>query len=70
MIRRAQTVGFSLAELKEFVTLKVTSNKFPIELANELIAKKRGKLLKDMNAIALLDRQLTELEGELNRNYG
>lgn len=70
MIRRAQAVGFSLAELREFVALKVKSSKFPIEMANELIAKKRGKLLKDMNEIALLDRQLTELEGELNRNYG
>jgi uncharacterized tellurite resistance protein B-like protein len=46
------------------------SDKFPIEMANDLIAKKREKLLKDMSAIALLDRQLTELEGELNRSYG
>ena len=70
MIRRAQTVGFTLAELKELVALKAKSNKFPMEMANELIAKKREKLRKDMNEIMSLDRRLTELEDELKRNFG
>lgn len=70
MIRRAQTVGFNLAELKELVTLKAKSNKFPIEMAIELIAKKREKLRKNIDEIKLLDRRLTELEDELKRNFG
>lgn len=70
LIRRAQTVGFNLAELKELVALKARSNRFPIEMANELIAKKREKLRKDMNNIMLLDRRLIELEDELKRNFG
>ena len=70
MIRRAQTVGFNLIELKELVALKAKSNKFPFEVANELIAKKREKLRKDMNEIMSLDRRLTELEDELKRNFG
>ncbi len=70
MIRRAQAVGFNLAELKELVTLKAKGNRFPIEMANELIAKKREKLRKDMNEIMSLDRRLTELEDELKRNFG
>ncbi|MEX0737757.1 MAG: MerR family transcriptional regulator [Pseudohongiella sp.] len=70
MIRRAQTVGFSLAELKELVALKAKSNKFPMEMANELIAKKREKLRKDMDEIMSLDRRLTDLEVELKRNFG
>lgn len=70
LIRRAQTVGFSLAELKELVALKAKNNKFPIEIANELIAKKREKLRKDMSEIKSLDRRLIALEDELNRSFG
>ena len=70
MIRRAQTVGFSLAELKELIALKAKSNRFPIEVANELIAKKRETLRNDMNRIMSLDRRLTELADELKRNFG
>lgn len=70
MIRRAQTVGFNLAELKELVALKAKANRFPIEIANELIAKKREKLRKDMSEIMSLDRRLIELEDELKRNFG
>ena len=70
MIRRAQTAGFSLAELKELVVLKAQSTRFPIEVAYGLIASKREKLRKQMDEIGLLDRRLTELERELNLNFG
>ncbi len=51
MIRSAQAVGFNLAELKEIVALKEKNNRFPIEIANELIAPKREKLRDDMDKI-------------------
>lgn len=70
MIRRAQAVGFSLAELKEIIALKAGSNRFPIEMANELIAMKREKLRNDMSEIVSLDQRLTELHEELNRTFG
>lgn len=70
MIRRAQTVGFNLAELKELVVLKAKSNRFPIEMANGLIARKRETLRNDMNKIMSLDGRLTELADELKRNFG
>jgi DNA-binding transcriptional MerR regulator len=70
MIRRAQTAGFSLAELKELAILKAKSTRFPIAVAHGLIASKRGKLRKQMDEINLLDRRLTELERELNLNFG
>ena len=70
MIRRAQAVGFNLAELKEIVALKAKSNRFPVEMANELIARKRETLSNDMNKIMSLDRSLTELADELKRNFG
>ncbi len=70
MIKRAQAVGFNLAELKELVSIKAQSNRFPIKIANELIASKREKLRSDMDKIKLLDRQLRELHEELNRTFG
>lgn len=70
MIRRAQAVGFNLAELKELVACKAQSNRFPIEIANELIAGKREKLRRDMDRIESLDRQLIALHEELNRTFG
>lgn len=70
MIRRAQAVGFNLAELKELVALKAKSNRFPIKMANGLIARKREKLRKDMSEIMSLDQRLIELQDELNRTFG
>ncbi len=66
MIKRAQAVGFNLAELKELVALKAKNNQFPIEVANQLIARKREKLRCDMEKIKTLDQQLIELHEELN----
>lgn len=70
MIRRAQSVGFNLAELKEIVALKAKTNRFPIEMANGLIAEKREELRRDMSEIVSLDRRLIELHEELNRTFG
>lgn len=69
MIKRAQTVGFNLAELKQLVALKATGNRFPIEVANRLIAGKREKLRGEMNEIMSLDQRLVELQDELNRTF-
>lgn len=69
MIRRAQAVGFSLAELKGLVEARAKTDQFPIALANQLIASKREKLRSDMDKITSLDRQLIELHEELNRPF-
>lgn len=70
MIRRAQAVGFSLVELKDLVTLRAKTDQFPIELANELISRKREKLRIDMEKMISLEQHLMELHEELNRTYG
>jgi len=70
MIRRAQAVGFSLAELKDLVELKAQTDQFSIEIANNMITRKREKLRNDMDKIMALDRQLLELHEELNRTFG
>jgi len=70
MIRRAQAVGFNLAELKELVALRSQNSEFPLAVANGLIADKREKLRAEMERIQSLDRQLIELHEELDRTYG
>lgn len=70
MIRRAQEVGFKLAELKELVALKASENRFPIEKANSSIAMKRERLKKEMESLRLMEKRLLELQNEINLNYG
>ncbi|MDX8399930.1 MAG: MerR family DNA-binding protein [Gallionellaceae bacterium] len=70
MIRRAQAVGFNLAELKALIAHKAQNNQFPLEIANALIASKREKLRCEMDKISSLDQQLVALHEELNRTFG
>lgn len=70
MIRRAQSVGFKLSELKAIITEKAETSEFPIEMANELIVKKREALRKEMDEILSRDRRLVELQDELKRIFG
>lgn len=44
MIRLAQAVGFSLAELYDLSALKYKNNRFPVEIAQQLI-QRTNKLL-------------------------
>ncbi|HEY0633917.1 MAG TPA: MerR family transcriptional regulator [Gammaproteobacteria bacterium] len=69
MIRRAQSVGFNLTELKPLVALKVKSTRFPLELALELIGTKRQSLHNEMNQLVALEQRLNALEEELKRNF-
>lgn len=69
MIRRAQSVGFNLTELKPLVAVKVKSHRFPLELALELIGTKRQSLHHEMNQLAALEQRLNALEEELKRNF-
>ncbi len=70
MIRRAQAVGFHLSELKELVSHKSRNNRFPIELANTLIDKKRHTLQNELRRIKSLDKQLIALSQELQQSFG
>jgi MerR family copper efflux transcriptional regulator len=59
MIKTAQSVGFSLEDLRELVQLKVNEKQFPLEFAKILFSKKRESLegeIKELeNQIAQLD---------------
>ena len=44
MIRLAQAVGFSLSELYDLSALKYKNNRFPVEIAQQLIQKEPTNL--------------------------
>lgn len=46
MIRRAQAVGFTLAEMKQLVAHKARYDGFPLEIANALIQLKQAELCR------------------------
>ncbi len=46
MIRLAQAVGFSLSELYELSALKYKNNRFPVEIAQQLIQKKNQQIIE------------------------
>ena len=70
MIRRGQAVGFSLVEMKTLIEQKAQTDRFALDVANRLIAKKREFLRKSLERIMSLDQQLEELQEEVNRTFG
>ena len=70
MIRRGQAVDFSLEEMRNLIELKAKTNRFPLDIANDLIFKKREKLRNDMDNIMLLDQKLMDLHEEITRTFG
>lgn len=70
MIRRGQAVGFGLEEMKRLIQRKAQTERFPLDLANDLIRIKREKLRDDMARLTVLDRQLVDLHEEINRTFG
>ena len=69
MIKRAQTVGFTLAELTELVDYKAKHNKFPIAIANNLIIHKRQELCSEMARIAKQHEELSVLQEEIESTF-
>jgi len=59
MIKTAQTVGFSLDDLRMLVELNITDKAFPLEFASALFDKKRKRL---RNEIKDLKTQISRLD--------
>jgi MerR family copper efflux transcriptional regulator len=70
VLKFSQSFGFSLAEVKDLVTAKVTGKRFPLQLANAIFALKREQLKAQIEAIRDTDRRLVALQQEMNRNFG
>jgi DNA-binding transcriptional MerR regulator len=69
LIKYAQEAGFTLAELRSFINIKVRENRFPIEHAGELIERKRQALNREIEHLEQHQRRLNALEAEINRRY-
>lgn len=70
MIKTAQSVGFSLKELRELVTAKVNNRRFPIKQANELFDRKRTELREQMDALKKQDQNIVDLRKKMNSIFG
>lgn len=70
MIKHAQSYGFSLAELKELVAARVKNDRFPLKLAEAMVARKRAALRAQIADIRALDKRLVQLTRDMKRNFG
>lgn len=65
MIRRAQFLGFSLNELKEIVSKKITEKKLPIPLVSAHIDEKVIELEKESEALQSKIKELKKFKIDL-----
>lgn len=69
MIKRAQAVGFTLAELSGLVAYKAEHNQFPLAIAHELIRQKRDALSREMARIEKQNEDLNALQEEIDSAF-
>ncbi len=69
MIRRAQSLGFSLSELKEIVSRKTIEEKLPMDLACSLIDNKMSELKELAKCLLLKEKKLKVFKADLVRNF-
>lgn len=69
MIRQAQAVGFTLAEILPLIAEKLHSQRFPLEVANLGIEHKRQQVQGEIEALQRLDQQLLQLKQEINQLF-
>lgn len=70
MIKRAQSLGFSLKEITGVVSIRAKTRQLPVELVVELIDTKRKELRDIVNTALSKDKQLAELQADLLHNSG
>lgn len=69
MIRRAQTLGFSLKELKVIVSKKITDQKLPIPLVSAHIDNKVIELEKELESLQFKIKKLKEFKIDLIKEF-
>ena len=69
MIRRAQTLGFSLKELKDIVSKKITDQKLPIPLVSAHIDNKVIELEKESEALQSKIKKLNQFNASGNIRF-
>lgn len=69
MCKHGQTVGFSLAEIKQLIDKRLETKSFPLSFANTLFDKKKAELQQQINELHELESQLESLRQEMNQTY-
>ena len=69
MIRKAQILGFSLNELKEIVSKKITDKKLPIPLVSAHIDNKVIELEKESEALQSKIKRLNQFKIDLIKEF-
>jgi DNA-binding transcriptional MerR regulator len=69
MIKRAQSLGFNLAELKELVLQKTLDKKLPMELACSLIDTKLININNELESLVLKQQNLEAFKIDLIKNF-
>ena len=68
MIKRAQSLGFGLKEIKGVVSVRAKTRQLPVEMVAELIDLKRKELRNIIDNALAQDWQLAELRADLLRD--
>ncbi|WP_413699944.1 MerR family DNA-binding protein [Psychromonas sp. KJ10-10] len=69
MIRQAQTLGFSLKELKDIVSKKITDQKLPLPLVSAHIDDKITELKKESEALQSKIIKLNQFKIDLIKEF-
>lgn len=69
MIKRAQTVGFSLSEIAALAEVKAKEKRFPLEIAQQLLKDKHLQILQKKAELERIEEDLLYLEQELIEMY-
>lgn len=70
MIKRAQSLGFSLKEITGVVSARAKTRQLPVEMVTELIEIKRRELRDLIDKTLEKDKQLATLQAELRNSGG
>lgn len=70
VLKHSQSFGFRLSELKELVSAKVASRRFPLVIANALFERKREELQGQVGELRALLKRLSAMQREMNRRFG
>jgi len=65
MIKAAQSLGFSLHELKQLAQVKARENQFPVKLASVLLDRKRESIRSQIVDLQALEIKIQEFKQEM-----
>lgn len=65
MIKAAQSLGFTLQELRQLAQVKARENEFPVKLASVLLDQKRESVKSQIIALQALEKKLQAFKEEM-----